>query len=189
MSYYEYADTPERALEKVYYQIIDILEKKLTPHADSRKLCLMIGALPRDEQQLFLFRWSRDLSDVMNQFIIYNDEAAEAELTYECMTKGYRAINQEIVITYLNPAISSAARDAIEAYQESLRQLRDWYHHKLHQEFEEKASEWWDALAETPGCFGEHEVYVDALRMAFNEAYVNFDLLEQILSNIRRIVR
>lgn len=187
--FYRRAESALEALEIVYTEITQILERKFTVYDDSTKLYRLLEELPYSERQKVNFRWSIEMSEVMNQFIIGFDEASEVNLSYDLVRKGKRALLQEVLITYLHEDTSPELRQALNVYCECLRKLTDWFQCKLHEAFEEHSCNWWDELNESSSCFGEYEPYLDALALSFNETYINFDLLEQTLAAIRRVIR
>ena len=180
---------PIETLGWLYDEIMELLSRRFVVYGDSRKLFDLLNQLEPHEANRVRLRWAPELSAVMVQYILLGEERAEVELTYELMRKNRPALYQELVLEILNPKTSHTLRQFFEVYCDHLRQLNDWFNHSLHAAFEEHSGNWWDEIDEDPGCLGEYESYLDALQLAFNETYINFDILEQVLAAIRRVIR
>lgn len=180
---------PIDVLEWLYNEIMELLSRRFVVHGDSRKLFEMLNHLDRTAPNQIRLRWAPELSNVMIQYILFGEERAEVELTYDLMRKNRPALYQELVIEILRPETSHDLRKFFEVYCDHLRQLNDWFVHSLHAAFEEHSGRWWDEIDEDPGCLGEYEPYLDTLQLAFNETYINFDILEQVLAAMRRVIR
>jgi hypothetical protein len=149
----------------------------------------MVGDLPREHANMMRLRWAPELSAVMEQFMLLGEERAKVQLSYTLMRKNRPALYQELVIQITHPDTPPIIREMFVEYCEKLRELNDWFNSALHAAFEEHSGRWWDDMDESILAFGEYECYVDAIQLAFNEAYINFDILEQVLAAMRRVIR
>lgn len=181
--------TPLAALEWLYKDIMTLLGQTFEVVGDSRRLYSSVSPLPTEEINRLHFRWAPELSKVMEQFLLDNHEFSRVNLSYELMRKNRPALYQEVVIEMLRPGTDQLLRDAMTEYCYRLRELNDEFHVKLHAAFELRSAQWWEEIDESPELLGEYIPYFDALCLAFNEAYINFDILEQVLAAIRRVLR
>ncbi|AGX01775.1 hypothetical protein CF95_gp053 [Erwinia phage PhiEaH1] len=181
--------TSLESLEFLYNDIMHLLDKKFSVSADSTKLYRLVNELPREHANFIRLRWAPELGSVMEQFILLGEEHAQVELSYSLMRKNRPALYQELVIQITHPDTPEDIRSIFVEYCEKLRELNDGFNGALHAAFEEHSAVWWDEMDESLLQFGEYDCYVDAIQLAFNEAYVNFDILEQVLAAIRRVIR
>lgn len=183
------ARTPKESLEFLYHEMMALLGRHFPVTADSRLLFQMVNDLPVEHGNMIRLRWAPELSAIMEQFILLGEEYATVNLSYELVRKNRPALYQELVIQIVHPETPERVRAVFVQYCEKLRELCDEFNIALHAAFEEHSGKWWDEIDESTLVFGEYEPFVDAVQLAFNEAYINFDILEQALAAIRRVIR